>query len=68
MENVDFLAMYIYSTSRERKRLFAFCFIYHMDETEFREVSVQEGYAIWADSYDQEHNGLIWIEERADMP
>lgn len=36
-----------------------------MSETEFREVSVREGYALWAASYDQEHNGLIWIEERA---
>ncbi|MBO0790414.1 MAG: class I SAM-dependent methyltransferase [Ktedonobacteraceae bacterium] len=35
-----------------------------MSETEFREVSVQEGYALWADSYDQEHNGLIFIEEK----
>lgn len=36
----------------------------HMSETEFRKVSVQEGYALWASSYDQEHNGLIFVEER----
>ena len=35
-----------------------------MSETEVREVSVQEGYALWADSYDQEENGLIFLEER----
>jgi ubiquinone/menaquinone biosynthesis C-methylase UbiE len=35
-----------------------------MSETEFREVSVREGYALWASSYDQEHNGLIFVEER----
>lgn len=35
-----------------------------MSEAESREVSVQEGYALWATSYDQGHNGLIWIEER----
>ncbi len=35
-----------------------------MSETEFQEVSVQEGYAIWAASYDQEKNGLIFVEER----
>lgn len=35
-----------------------------MSETEFREVSVREGYALWAASYDQEHNGLIFVEER----
>lgn len=35
-----------------------------MSETEYRVVSVREGYALWAASYDQEHNGLIWIEER----
>jgi ubiquinone/menaquinone biosynthesis C-methylase UbiE len=36
----------------------------HMSEAEFQEVSVQEGYALWAASYDQEKNGLIFIEER----
>ncbi|MDQ2713357.1 MAG: class I SAM-dependent methyltransferase [Chloroflexota bacterium] len=35
-----------------------------MSETEFREISVQEGYALWATSYDQEHNGLIFVEDR----
>lgn len=35
-----------------------------MNETEFREISVQEGYALWAASYDQEQNGLIFLEER----
>jgi ubiquinone/menaquinone biosynthesis C-methylase UbiE len=35
-----------------------------MSETEFQEVSVQEGYALWAASYDQEKNGLIFVEER----
>lgn len=35
-----------------------------MSETEVRAVSVQEGYALWAASYDQEHNGLIFIEEQ----
>jgi ubiquinone/menaquinone biosynthesis C-methylase UbiE len=35
-----------------------------MSVTEFREVSVREGYALWAASYDQEHNGLIFVEER----
>jgi ubiquinone/menaquinone biosynthesis C-methylase UbiE len=35
-----------------------------MSETEFREISVQEGYALWATSYDQEQNGLIFVEER----
>ena len=35
-----------------------------MSETEFQEVSVQEGYALWAASYDQENNGLIFVEER----
>ena len=31
---------------------------------EVREVSVQEGYALWAASYDQEANGLIALEQR----
>ncbi len=35
-----------------------------MSEKEIREVSVQEGYALWAASYDQEPNGLIFLEER----
>jgi ubiquinone/menaquinone biosynthesis C-methylase UbiE len=35
-----------------------------MNEAEFRELSVQEGYALWAASYDQEQNGLIFVEER----
>lgn len=35
-----------------------------MSEREFREISVQEGYALWAASYDQEQNGLIFLEER----
>jgi ubiquinone/menaquinone biosynthesis C-methylase UbiE len=35
-----------------------------MSETEVRRVSVQEGYALWADSYDQDHNGLIFLEEQ----
>ncbi len=35
-----------------------------MSEAEFQEVSVQEGYALWAESYDQEKNGLIFVEER----
>src|SRR5260370_4781735 len=35
-----------------------------MSEAGFREVSVREGYAIWAASYDQENNGLIFVEER----
>ncbi len=35
-----------------------------MGETAFQEVSVQEGYALWAASYDQEKNGLIFVEER----
>jgi len=35
-----------------------------VSETEFQEVSVQEGYALWAASYDQEKNGLIFIEEQ----
>lgn len=35
-----------------------------MSEADVREVSVQEGYALWAASYDQEANGLIFLEER----
>jgi ubiquinone/menaquinone biosynthesis C-methylase UbiE len=35
-----------------------------MEETEVRAVSVQEGYAAWATSYDQEQNGLIFLEDR----
>lgn len=35
-----------------------------MSETEFREIGVQEGYALWAASYNQEQNGLIFLEER----
>jgi ubiquinone/menaquinone biosynthesis C-methylase UbiE len=35
-----------------------------MSETEVREISVQEGYALWAASYDQEQNGLIFVEDR----
>lgn len=35
-----------------------------MSETQFREIGVQEGYALWAASYDQEQNGLIFLEER----
>lgn len=35
-----------------------------MSETEVRRVSVEEGYALWADSYDQEYNGLIFLEEQ----
>lgn len=35
-----------------------------MSEAEFREISVQEGYALWPASYDQEQNGLIFLEER----
>jgi ubiquinone/menaquinone biosynthesis C-methylase UbiE len=35
-----------------------------MSETTPQEVSVQEGYALWASSYDQEQNGLIFLEER----
>ena len=35
-----------------------------MSERVFQEVSVQEGYALWASSYDQEKNGLIFIEEK----
>jgi ubiquinone/menaquinone biosynthesis C-methylase UbiE len=36
----------------------------HMNEIVFQEVSVQQGYALWANSYDQEQNGLIFVEER----
>jgi ubiquinone/menaquinone biosynthesis C-methylase UbiE len=35
-----------------------------MSEVGFREVSVREGYALWAASYDQENNGLIFVEDR----
>ncbi len=35
-----------------------------MSERIFQEVSVQEGYALWAASYDQEKNGLIFVEEQ----
>jgi ubiquinone/menaquinone biosynthesis C-methylase UbiE len=35
-----------------------------MDEAVSQEVSVQEGYALWAAWYDQEKNGLIFLEER----
>jgi ubiquinone/menaquinone biosynthesis C-methylase UbiE len=35
-----------------------------MDGTELRKMSVQEGYAAWATSYDQERNGLIFLEGR----
>ena len=35
-----------------------------MSEPAFQAVSVQEGYALWAASYDQEKNGLIFVEER----
>lgn len=35
-----------------------------MSDKTIREVSVQDGYALWAASYDQEENGLIIIEER----
>ncbi|GHO56848.1 class I SAM-dependent methyltransferase [Ktedonobacter robiniae] len=35
-----------------------------MTETPIKEVSVQEGYALWSASYDQEENGLIFLEER----
>ncbi|HET8839905.1 MAG TPA: class I SAM-dependent methyltransferase [Ktedonobacteraceae bacterium] len=35
-----------------------------MSEKEIREVNVQEGYALWAASYDHERNGLIFLEER----
>lgn len=35
-----------------------------MSERVFQEVSVQEGYALWSSSYDQEKNGLIFVEEQ----
>ncbi|HEX6778713.1 MAG TPA: class I SAM-dependent methyltransferase [Ktedonobacterales bacterium] len=35
-----------------------------MSEKKVQEVSVQEGYALWAASYDQEFNALIFLEER----
>lgn len=35
-----------------------------MSETPIQEVSVHEGYALWSASYDQEKNGLIFLEER----
>lgn len=35
-----------------------------MSEPAPQEVSVQEGYARWAASYDEEQNGLIFLEER----
>ena len=35
-----------------------------MSEAEFQDVGVQEGYALWAASYDQGKNGLIFVEER----
>lgn len=35
-----------------------------MSEIPTQEVSVQEGYALWSASYDQEKNGLIFLEER----
>lgn len=35
-----------------------------MSETEFREISVEEGYALWSISYDHEQNGLLYVEER----
>jgi ubiquinone/menaquinone biosynthesis C-methylase UbiE len=36
----------------------------YMSEQKFRDVGVQEGYALWAASYDREQNGLIFVEER----
>jgi ubiquinone/menaquinone biosynthesis C-methylase UbiE len=36
----------------------------YMSEKAIREVSVQEGYALWAASYDEEQNALIILEER----
>ena len=36
-----------------------------MSENDFQEVTVLDGYALWASSYDQEKNGLIYLEERA---
>ncbi|HLJ32394.1 MAG TPA: class I SAM-dependent methyltransferase [Ktedonobacteraceae bacterium] len=35
-----------------------------MSERVFQEVGIQEGYALWAASYDQEKNGLIYVEEQ----
>src|SRR5579863_114087 len=35
-----------------------------MSETVPQEITVQEGYALWSVSYDQEKNGLIFIEQR----
>lgn len=35
-----------------------------MSETGIQEVGVTEGYALWAASYDQEKNGLIFLEEQ----
>ncbi|GHO78546.1 hypothetical protein KSD_63170 [Ktedonobacter sp. SOSP1-85] len=35
-----------------------------MSKIPIQEVSVQEGYALWSASYDQEKNGLIFLEER----
>ena len=35
-----------------------------MSDRIFREVSVQDGYALWSSSYDQEKNGLIFVEEQ----
>ncbi len=35
-----------------------------MSGPEAHELSVQQGYALWAASYDQERNGLIFIEDR----
>ena len=35
-----------------------------MGEQVFQEVSVQEGYALWSTSYNQEKNGLIFVEEQ----
>ncbi|MGO8949118.1 MAG: class I SAM-dependent methyltransferase [Ktedonobacterales bacterium] len=33
-------------------------------EKEFRDISLRDGYALWSASYDQEQNGLIFLEER----
>jgi ubiquinone/menaquinone biosynthesis C-methylase UbiE len=35
-----------------------------MSETTSQEINVQEGYALWSVSYDQEKNGLILLEQR----
>lgn len=35
-----------------------------MSKKIFRDISVQEGYALWAASYDHQKNGLIFVEER----